>query len=311
MRILHCFVLLVALGLHGCGSGGGEKADSSVDKGPSPDGTVAVIPLDELVNACIRASACGVKAYPILANCVDAYFDLHLRQGLGAIYDEIYRCVNSAGGDCDKVRSCFDERGACDNTYKATCDGTTAIACDLIDKKVYALKCATAGLECLVRSGQTTAAACTPGTCYSTFGTACQGSWLISCVASVSEVEDCAADGLICSSTGTNSAECMGEQSDGCNSKKYSPTCDGNTTVTCVQSKLHRDDCTRYKMRHTRCEGAKCVAAGTDCEHTFNRCAGAELEACFDGSWKRYDCAKLGLGPCELAGTTAGNCGKP
>jgi len=309
-RISVALAVLLALVPLGCPSDDDPAAtDAATDAAPVSDGSViSTISLDELVGACIGASACGVKTYPILANCVDAYFDLFLPQGLGPVYDAIYRCVYEAKGDCTTIKACYDERGACDNTYIANCDGTTAIACDLIDKKVYALKCDLAQLECQVRSGQTTAASCTPGVCYSTFGTVCQGSWLVSCVGGVSEVEDCVVQGLVCKSSSATTAACVGEQAVGC-SQKFSPSCQDDTAITCVGGKEHHDDCTRHVMRHTRCSGAQCVAAGTACEHSFNRCSGAQLEACFDGEWKQYDCAKLGLGPCETLASGA-NCGK-
>ena len=62
---------------------------------------------EELVLACIRSTACGVRAYPRAANCVEAYYTLHLRFGLGPVYDAIYRCVNAAAGDCDKIYACY------------------------------------------------------------------------------------------------------------------------------------------------------------------------------------------------------------
>ena len=309
MLRIHPSVLMLALALSGCGSDG-ARSDGSADGTPAFDGGAPSLPLAELASGCIRASACGVKTYPTLANCIDAYFDLHRSQGLGQIYDKIYRCVNAAAGDCAKTKVCFDQRGPCDSSYKASCDGKTAVSCDLIDQRVYALDCALAGMECLIRSGQTTSASCTPGVCYSTFGTVCQGSRLITCVSGVSESEDCAVDGLACHSKTPTSAVCVGEQSTTCSAKTFSPSCAGSTAVTCVEGRVHRDDCTRYKMRHTRCEAAACVVAGSACDYALNRCAGAELEACLDGAWQRFDCLKLGLGACKPSGSAA-NCDKP
>jgi len=63
MHSFHIPVLavLVALGLQGCGSDDGPKTDAVSDGTPITDGSTSTIPLDELVSACIGASACGVK----------------------------------------------------------------------------------------------------------------------------------------------------------------------------------------------------------------------------------------------------------
>jgi hypothetical protein len=50
------------------------------------------------------------------------------------------------------------------------------------------------------------------------------------------------------------------------------------------------------------------VVAGSECDHSLNRCSGDRLEACIDGRWKAYDCGALGLGGCKSAGTKGANC---
>jgi hypothetical protein len=56
-----------------------------------------------------------------------------------------------------------------------------------------------------------------------------------------------------------------------------------------------------------RCEGELCVQTGAACgqpDSPTDRCAGELLESCLGGQWVRFDCRKLGLGPCRTEGDT-------
>jgi hypothetical protein len=266
--------------------------------------------MDKLLEACVRASACGVKTYPILGNCVEAYFTLYLQQGISQVHDQIYSCVNDAGGDCAAIATCFGQRGDCDNTFQATCEGTVAVSCDLIAQRIYAVDCAGGGLECQVKKGGGATASCTPGICYSTFGNSCQGDRLLTCTDGVTDIHDCAAEGLICGSTYDKGAACIGETKEKCKASEFTPRCEGNVRITCVEGWEHREDCAGREMIASRCSGGDCAVSGTECDHALNRCAGVRLEACLDGRWVQFDCAKLGLGPCQVQGN-AGNCTPP
>lgn len=286
----------------GTGDGGADAALA--------DGGVQVTPVSdqELLDACIRASACGVKTFPTLANCVEAYHTLYVPQGIRKIYDHIFHCVNEARGDCEEVSKCFQRGGACDSSFKARCEGTRAISCDTIDKRIYTVDCAVAGLECGVRSGSSTTASCTPGSCYSSFQPACKGDIKQSCIGGVIEQWDCAEEGLTCGPVG-NKEDCIGEITSSCG-KGWFDYCKGSVAYTCVNYTQHRTDCAKSRIYNTKCDQGSCVAAGTACDKDNNRCNGDKLEACLDGKWRSFDCSKLGLGPC-WPGSVGANCSKP
>ncbi len=309
---LLALLLALALLAAACSDDGETDKDAAVADGAAADAAPPPKPvaMQELLDACVRASACGVKTYPILGNCIEAYHNLYLPQGISPIYDTIYKCVNAAKGDCSAVIKCFGKRSDCDNTYKDRCEGTVAVSCDLIAKTVYAVECADANMVCEIKQdGSRDSATCTPGKCYSTFGNSCSGSRKLNCTGGLTEVYECSVDELVCGSTSDSSGECIGATSSKCYVKKYTPTCKGTKRVTCVHGRESEYDCSKRKYIGTACKGADCAVAGTACDHSFNRCAGDELEVCLDGSWVKVNCKGLGLGGCQQQGI-AFNCSK-
>lgn len=283
----------------------GSVGDGAMDAAPP----IKPVAMQELLDACVRASACGVRTYPILGNCLEAYFKLSLPQGLSPLYDEIYKCINAAKGDCAAIAACYGKRSDCDNSYKDRCEGDVAVTCDLIEKKVFAFDCTKAKMKCQIKKdGLRDSAICALDTCFSSFGNMCSGNRLLNCVNSLIEVYECEADGLICSST-SKGAECIGESSSKCMNKGYTPSCQGTKRVTCVGGYEHFYDCSKQKNIATSCVGADCAVSGKECDHDLNRCAGEQLEACLDGSWGKIDCKQLGLGACQVQGISA-NCSK-
>lgn len=312
------FTAFIAAAGAGCsGGGGGAEMDGGTvrDAAPGDAGPIARLTLDELVHGCVRASACGIQPYPALKDCVAAYQNLYLSLGTSPIYDTIYRCVNAAKGDCQAVAKCFGRGGACDQSYKATCNGKVAVSCDLISKRVFELDCAVAGLECVIKTGQTAIANCARGTCDSSYQDQCEGNIALSCGGGVIEMRRCDELGEICGTAGwkTKTHDCKGETDDKCSNFgkwTYAPYCDKNIAHTCVGDRVHREDCSRHKLLTTACSGGQCVPAGTACSGV-NRCNGDFLESCMDGKWIRYDCKALGLGPCKPATTHGANCSDP
>lgn len=291
----------------GCSDNDADKDAGVSDGGGGGDGGGGALGGQELLNACVTASACRIKAYPTLASCVDAYYTLYLNQGLGKMWDAIYRCVNNAGGDCTKVATCFGRRGTCDNTYQAACEGDVAVGCDLIDRRVYAVNCAAAGQTCHVRSDQKFSAICTPGK--NCFMSSCEQDKLFSCGNGYLELRDCATEGLVCSS-GKGSFNCVGNTSEKCKSGSYSPSCSGSVASECVGGLVAKIDCSKRTLRATKCSAGACVVAGSECDHSKNQCVGDNLKACIDGSWQTFDCAKLSLGKCRSY-NNASNCSDP
>jgi hypothetical protein len=305
---------MVVLSLLGCSDDDGSSgSDAGADTGSTAnDGAPPVKPLamQDLVDACARASACGVRTYPILGNCIEAYHTLYLPQGLGPIYDAIYGCINAAAGDCKAIEACYGLRGACDSSYRDSCEGDLALTCDLIEKRVFAFKCSDAKMKCQIKKdGSRESAVCTVDTCYSALGNVCNGDRLLRCVNGLMEVQECGVEGLICNDA-QGGADCIGETTTSCGPKNFTPSCQGSTRITCVNRREHHFDCARQVNIATKCVGADCAVSGTQCDHDLNRCAGDQLEVCLDGSWTKIDCKKLGLGACQQQGSAA-NCSSP
>jgi hypothetical protein len=250
---------------------------------------------EELVLGCLRSTACGVRPYPRIANCVDAYYNLHVTLGVGPVYDAIYRCANAARGDCEKIFACYGANraaGRCDTTFAARCDGDTAVSCDTLAGRVLSYDCSAAKLGCMVKAGGSFEATCTTGACSG--GAICDAGRALGCRDGMAEVEDCPAQGLACSE-----GRCVGESSESC-AQPFSASCEGNTAVTCVNGRVHRADCGSRPVDR-RCEAGTCTRSGVECSDDFDRCQGPALQTCIDGGWQTYDCASLGLGPCQAA----------
>ncbi len=311
MHHRHGLLILTSLLLTlGC-----AEEDTDVDTGATKakdagaDSRAAPVTDEQLVQACIRAGTCGIKTYPRLSDCVDAYFNLYRTQGLGPIYDQIFACVNAAKDDCDKIAECYGRGKACDKDYKASCKGSVAVSCDLIGHRIYQLDCAQAGLGCKVNNAG--AAVCTPGTCAAGYKSVCKGNWLLACTTGIIEVHDCSATGKACDWHWSKKA-CVGNQKKNtCQSKSFVRYCKGDLAVTCVEGRVHADDCSKHKLQKSKCSAGECVRAGTQCTEAMNRCKGDALEVCFDGTWKTYDCKKLGLGACQASATYGAGCTDP
>ena len=293
-----------------CGSNGDKNKDDDGGVTGDDSGVQPLMDRAEITKACVATSACGIKTYPSVSSCLSGYVNLLISQRLAPIYNKIYQCVNKAG-DCDAVATCFQRGKACDKDYKATCDGKTAVTCDLQDKRVYKIDCAAAGMECAVKKAYAFSAVCTPGTCYSSSGETCNGTLLYTCVGGIIEVRDCDATGKGCGSTKKSNASCLGNQKETCNYEYFVPSCKKTSIATdCVNGREHYVDCAKNTHLATACKEGQCVAKGSACKTgAVNRCAGKQLEACLDGSWVKFDCAKLGLGDCVKTVSSA-QCGK-
>jgi hypothetical protein len=216
--------------------------------------------------------------------------------GLQQIYDQLFRCVNAAGGDCTTAYACFGSHpaaGSCDQSFEAYCDGNKAVTCDLLDKRVYTYDCGAAGLSCAVKHEAAWEAACTTGTCDAGFQRRCEGDDLLTCYEGVIVLSDCAAAGMAC-----DEGRCVGNQPESCDTAEFEPRCEGPVAITCAVEQESRQDCST-RLINKACRDGECVPAGDECRDEFNRCTGTALQACLDGHWATYKCADLGLGPCE------------
>lgn len=290
-----CLAATILLLLPVCG-------DDEVVEQP-PTGPVT---LDQLIQACITSSACGVTRYPSVPNCVNDYFDRHIPLEHGPVYDKLYHCVTTADG-CDEVFACYGSHqaaGSCGIDFKAQCDGDKAISCDTLSKKVFIFDCAAADMTCKTRATESFVAYCTRGTCDTSFERRCEGSQRLTCVDGTIEVDNCASRGLVCEKTLlTEEWDCVGEQEEKCDipPDKLDPSCEGSMAISCVNNKLHKEDCSKRTFMRT-CRHGACAFVGTECDHgSFNRCQGDKLQYCREGKWTIVDCVALGLSPCVSA----------
>jgi hypothetical protein len=81
----------------------------------------------------------------------------------------------------------------------------------------------------------------------------------------------------------------------------------GGLTATCTSATKPDDPLTGLE-----CPGGACQPVGGSCgSDALDRCsADGGLEACLGGEWVRFDCAALGLRPCERQPLGFGRCGR-
>ena len=301
-----CAAALLAAALTSCGDDGGE-APPSVDP----------VSLDQLIEACVVTSGCGVKVWPKVLNCLDAYYDLAKPRGSGPVFDRIYQCVIAAQGDCTKVFDCYGSNryaGSCDNgNFTATCEGDSRYTCDTIAHKVFISDCAVAKLSCKTSTSPPVTAHCTRGACKPTsFKTTCEGSILVSCLASgVIQTDDCGVDGGKCGKSAMGALSCIGNQDKTCDFDSTKPpfqaSCDGHSAVTCKNNNVNKEDCSKRPFKRV-CRNGTCASSGGECTaDDFNKCQGDKLQYCREGKWVALDCASLGLGACKQA-VNGANC---
>lgn len=125
--------------------------------GSSSDPPLAMDP--SLIKACIRATACDVKPYPTVSNCLSYYEDFQRNSSLRAVTFQIYTCTNRAES-CTAVRECFGAGPPCDKSYEGRCEQGQALFCDLIDDVSYRYDCAAVGMSCVVDPGYSHIATC-------------------------------------------------------------------------------------------------------------------------------------------------------
>jgi len=160
-EIRNLLIVSLVLTLWGCG---GEEPEPPIPLPPQPPKpTVVSIGTDSnnLVEACIRATACDIKPYPRVSNCVSYYSDMLVALGLAPVHDTIYRCANRAT-TCGEVRDCFGVTGGCGSSFEARCEGGKAIFCDLLDKTTFTYDCAAAGMTCKLDDQYGFSASCAP-----------------------------------------------------------------------------------------------------------------------------------------------------
>lgn len=288
------------------GDGGNSGGDASVEK---------LVTVDELIQGCVASTACGIQSYPTVVACVENFNNVHRVNLSAPAYSKIYRCSIAAKGDCEAVKKCWGVGATCDVNFKARCDGNTAVSCDVVgNRKTYAVDCSAAGLKCVVKSSTTATAYCSPGTCFSSSGDTCVGDQVQSCNEGIVEMQDCSVKGQVCGTASKKGGiSCIGAGVT-CKAEFFVPQCKETVANQCASGKEHNLDCAKQGISGTKCKEGLCVANGTACDKSFNRCSGTDLEYCHDGAWKKFECVNKGLGACKTkasGGANWGTCGDP
>jgi hypothetical protein len=254
-------VTTLLLALWGC--------DSSNGGAPAKLGTVA--------EACTRITGCFGLTIDSCASVVLG------RQGFPRLdTDSVYKCVKDAK-DCEAVGRCLNagEAATCDPaTDTKRCDGTIGRKC--VGGVWVGLDCAPLGLECIQDKVKQLWCG-KQGAC----GDAeCHKDGVIYCVNQVMAYKDCGAGSCV-DVNGTKA--CAGE-GPACQPNDF--RCDGNTAVTCVNGKEHREPCAVC----SDIDGAFCRK---DDQCDKSSCDGTKLKACVDGVPFEKDCTSYGFSTCK------------
>jgi hypothetical protein len=294
----------------GCGSD-----DKEPDGGVVADARVTpTLTHDQLIEACVRLSACEVDRKPEIKKCLD---NLERVSGLGQrdLYWTMLDCVNKGKGDCKIIRECMGFAGrpqACDNaSYKPRCDGNVAYNCDLrvTGGWEWGLDCSLGGLTCAVKkTGTTVAATCGAGECDTKYKGNCTDRKLYKCVGGAIEINDCLSQQLQCRDPKVENCEGTGRSC-----AKITPYCSGSVLHSCTYGYESEIDCSKL-MGKKRCDSTteSCVGTGTECGGAasfFDDCNGdSHIVVCIDGKRRQINCKTLGFIKCEKAGTYGAYC---
>ncbi|MCD6497742.1 MAG: hypothetical protein J7M25_05470 [Deltaproteobacteria bacterium] len=305
------FTLLVSIAPSACSgsSHGSEAVDAGLDAQPT------LISRQEVVEGCLRSDVCGVMPYGYLSHCVTSHYDQAFDASQGALWSQIYRCVNQAEGNCKAVRQCYgggSDLLPCKELDDGFCDRDVRVYCDVMDRKLYRFDCRSTGQVCALGTlpgGQTTPF-CGYGACDSTdYEANCAGNLLLTCDQGYVNIRDCATDGVICGKTNNGNLGCVG-QGDPC-PRNMTATCQGPVLNTCVggrQAIIHCENLPGEKNCDPK--SLSCVGAGTECidGQDQERCDGNKVVVCLDGYWYEVDCVELGFTRCEIVGGAGAHC---
>jgi hypothetical protein len=189
------------------------------DAGSKSEGTAArLFTRESILEACVRIHSCGVEKLARVPDCILRYEGVHQMTGQAALYETLYTCVNTSGGDCEKVLACFgvssSDKG-CDKAFKEQCEGTARRYCELGAKKIHRVDCAAGGLTCLLDSNGMTFCGARP--CSAPGEVICDGRRKLTCQGAGYQVYECEVYGLDCGLNKDGVMDCVGT----------GPECDG------------------------------------------------------------------------------------
>jgi hypothetical protein len=253
--------------LYGLTAGGCDSSDSS-----------ALPKQESAAEACTRITGCLGLSMDDCANTVLG------RRGFPVLDPAAVESCVSAAKDCDAVGRCINggqTAGSCDPTVDTKrCDGAIGRKC--LGGVWVGLDCGKLGLECL-QDGVKQLWCGKQGACKDA---TCHKDGVLSCVNKVMAFRSCGAGSCV-DVNGTKT--CAGE-GPACQPSDF--RCDGNTAVSCVNGKEHREPCAVC----SDVDGAFCTK---DSQCDKSSCDGATLKACVDGVPFDKDCTALGFSTCK------------
>ncbi len=267
----------------------------------------------QILDACLIRDACDVMPVGYISQCVTAHYDQAALENQQGIWNEVYKCVLAAGGNCTTVRECFGNGAlpaTCDpGTQKGRCEGDVRYWCDSFDREMYALNCRDSGMTCVVGNDGTPQ--CTLNACdVATYDPICDGDKQRLCDNGYINTLDCNVLGLPCALLQTDEDVwqpfCIGDGGQ-CDPAEYEGTCNGTIKTDCSSlGVVQQIDCAQLPGDKT-CEmtvtGPACNPAGTECELGEEGCVDDfNARVCLDGTWLSVDCRTLGFTRCTGRG---------
>jgi hypothetical protein len=219
--------------------------------------------------------------------------------------------------DCTTALACASLNHGpayCASHPESSCDGNLAITCFALTMPQWAVTfppvdCHAVGMVC-VNGG------CTDGkTCDDDITSECTGNTVRGCdqSAMTEASTDCGLvySGGICSNGG-GAPRCIPPGGGICADGSGSYACQGTVLLGCANLLDGKVDCAKIASRCVNDDlgTVDCVANATACTRTSpDRCNGAALEFCQDGTWQDFDCATVGLGACGVTSAGGVACG--
>jgi hypothetical protein len=277
-------LLACALALSGAAAGCNEKTTNDRKE-----------EVGKLALACTRVASCSSELGSTSASVDGCATTLTVWSHTFSSADAIVSCVNAAA-DCQAVGRCVNagaEGEVCDATYQRRCDGSVVRQCS--SGLVMGYDCTDMGMDCVEDTVSQLWCGLTDACPENSY---CEGNGYVSCVNGVSVFTDCGEGSCVPSPYNPDNAACAGE-GEACDGPVYE--CEGDTAVTCINGRIHREPCMPGLC--TTMDGAFCKT-GEEC--TESSCEGSTLIACISGTRFVIDCTELGFSTCaeEAAGPT-------
>lgn len=290
-------------------------SDSGKKKSANNTNNNQLLGYGEILNACLVRDACDVMPVGYISDCVKAHYNQAALENQQAIWNQIYRCVLAAGGNCTEVKKCFGNGSlpsTCDpQTEKGRCEGDVRYWCDSFTRQMYAMNCREAGMTCVVSTEGYPQ--CSLGSCTDdTYNAMCDGDIQRVCANGYINTIDCTALALPCIMLQVDESVfrpyCM-QDGPQCKPDEYEGVCEGSIQVDCNRmGVVQHVDCSQLPGEKTcvmTVNGPSCNAAGTECSEGEEGCLDDyTARVCLDGTVYTVNCQDLGFTRCTGRGAS-------